>query len=273
MILRRRQFLLGSAALGGAVALDAFAVEPRWLEVAERAARVPGLPRALEGFRIAQVSDAHLKSFGRVEQGIVAAVRRENVGLVVLTGDIVDSPRSLPVLSELCSGLVAAGAEVVATLGNWEHWAAFTAAGLAGEYRRLGARLLVNESALVAGVALAASDDGYAGQPRLDRTFADAELWASGAPRLFLTHSPAMFDLLSEGTPRFDLGLAGHTHGGQLRAGPLAPWIPPGSGRFVAGEYSSANGPVYVSRGTGTSVVSARFLCRPELAIFRLSAA
>lgn len=46
--------------------------------------------------------------------------------------------------------------------------------------------------------------------------------------------------------------------------------VPPGSGRFVSGPYETRVGPAYVSRGTGTSVVPARFLCRPELPVFRL---
>jgi hypothetical protein len=65
--------------------------------------------------------------------------------------------------------------------------------------------------------------------------------------------------------------LAGHAHGGQIRLGSsLVPFLPPGSGRFVSGWYHLPMGAVYVSRGTGTSIVPARFACRPELPIYRL---
>lgn len=267
----RRRLLLGAGAVVGAGALDAFAIEPAWLGVTEHDVPVPGLPRALEGFRVAQVTDAHLKSMGRVERAIVDAVRLAQVQLVVLTGDIIDRPASLAVLAELCTSLRQAGAEVLATLGNWEHWGGFTAPGLAREYERLGARLLVDEAAVVAGVIVTATDDGYAGAPRWDRTLASlAEVAGSGAPRLLLTHSPAMFDRVPSEAPRFDLALAGHTHGGQVRLGPWAPLVPPGSGRYVKGFYDTPVGRAYVSRGTGTSIVPARFLCRPELPVFRL---
>jgi len=67
------------------------------------------------------------------------------------------------------------------------------------------------------------------------------------------------------------LALAGHTHGGQIRMTEyFAPVRPRGSGRFVSGWYELATGPAYVSRGTGTSIVPARFSCRPELPVFRL---
>jgi predicted MPP superfamily phosphohydrolase len=48
------------------------------------------------------------------------------------------------------------------------------------------------------------------------------------------------------------------------------PFRPPGSGRFVSGWYDVPIGRAYVSRGTGLSVVPARFGCRPELPVFTL---
>ncbi len=271
--LGRRRWLLGAGALAGAGAVDACVVEPAWLDVTRHSLVVDRLPAALEGFTLAQVTDAHLRGFGRVEQGIVEAVRRAQVQLVVLTGDIVDRAAALPLLAELVSGLRAAGAEVIATLGNWEHWAGFTSLGLSQEYRRLGAELLVNECRAVRGVVVAATDDGYAGAPRWDHTLASlAGVAGAGAPRILLTHSPAMFDRVPEPASPFDLALAGHTHGGQLTLGSFAPLVPPGSGPYVKGFYDTRAGRAYVSRGTGTNVVSARFLCRPELPIFRLTA-
>jgi len=49
--------------------------------------------------------------------------------------------------------------------------------------------------------------------------------------------------------------------------------VPPGSGRFVAGWYSTPVGRMYVSRGIGLSVLPVRLMCRPELAFFRLARA
>jgi predicted MPP superfamily phosphohydrolase len=83
--------------------------------------------------------------------------------------------------------------------------------------------------------------------------------------KIALFHSPEYFDQIA---PTIDLAFAGHTHGGQVNA-PLAGalWLPPGSGRFVEGWYSSANAKLYVSRGVGTSIAPLRFLCRPEIAV------
>lgn len=266
--LSRRRLLLGGAALTGGVALDAFAIEPSWLEITRHDVPVAGLPRALSGYVLAQVTDAHLTALGRVELAIVEAVKASGAAAVALTGDIVDRPSSLPILAELGAALTRTGAKLVATLGNWEHWAGFSPAQLDASYSRFGGRLLVNESIELGGVIFAGTDDGYAGTPRWDHTL--GTLPASSGPRVLLTHSPAMFDLAPDEVPRFDLALAGHTHGGQLRLGGFAPFLPPGSGRFVSGMYEARVGRGYVSRGTGVSVVPARFTCRPELALFRL---
>jgi predicted MPP superfamily phosphohydrolase len=156
---------------------------------------------------------------------------------------------------------------VVATLGNWEHWGEIPVRELARTYADAGARLLVNEAHDWDGsLHVVATDDSTAGNPKFVR-HATRPAHAS----LFLTHSPHQLDLVPDGFGRFDLALAGHTHGGQIRLGPhFTPALPPGGGRFVAGFYNAGTGRTYVSRGTGTSLIPARFTCRPELPIFSL---
>src|SRR5690606_36064237 len=114
-----------------------------------------------------------------------------------------------------------------------------------------------------AGLSIYASDDSTAGSPRPIPADPRAPI------ELLLTRSPGFVDDFSP-KRSFDLCLAGHTHGGQIVAGIWAPVTPPGSGRFVAGWYTTPMGPLYVSRGTGTSLVPARFCCRLELPLFEL---
>jgi predicted MPP superfamily phosphohydrolase len=200
---------------------------------------------------------------------VLSALRAQAPQLVVITGDAIDAAAHLPVLTELCRAIAAAArCPILATLGNWEHWGGVGREALAEAYARAGARLLGDESlALDAGLAVIATDDactGYA-QPEIAlRKLPRAEA------RLFLSHAPALFDELPRDMPRFHLGLAGHTHGGQITALGTAVWVPPGSGRFTAGWYDTVKGQLYVSRGLGTSVIPARLAARPELPIFRL---
>lgn len=264
-----RRNLLKALGAGATVAVvDGFVVEPRWLSVHEHVVEIEGLPSALEGFCIAQITDAHLSRLGTVEDAILDAIRKASAQLVVLTGDLIDKLDDGPVLAELCAELGNTGATVLATLGNWEHWGNIDRGALTGLYTRSGATLLVDTwHSYDAGLSIYASDDWTGGKPR-------PLVRGPGSPvELLLTHSPAFVDEIGAPPRRFDLCLAGHTHGGQGTLAGFAPFLPPGSGRFVAGWYETDLGPLYVSKGTGTSIVPARFCCRPELPLFRLTRA
>jgi predicted MPP superfamily phosphohydrolase len=261
-LLTRRRVLTGLGIGAACMAVDAFGVEPHWLQVDHHAVAIANLPHALEGLRIVQITDAHLNGLGRVEAAILAAIDRAAPQLVVLTGDIVDHVDRFEDLAELCSAITQRGARVLGTLGNWEHWGRVPLADLARVYARSGATLMIDEWLEHEGLAIYASDDSTGGSPR------SISAGSSRSIEVLLTHSPAFVD--EQIVRPFALCLAGHTHGGQIRAGSVVPYLPPGSGRFVEGWYETAIGPLYVSRGTGTSGLPARFCCRPELPVFEL---
>ena len=162
--LTRRAALGGMAVVGVAVG-DALALEPNWLDVSVHEVGVRALPSSLDGFSVAQVTDAHLDSLGAVEEAIVAAVREHNVQLVALTGDLVDSTSLLNSLGAFLGQLATTQARLVASLGNWEHWGRIPREDLAKTYRDAGAALLVNESlTLREGVTVFATDDSTGGR-------------------------------------------------------------------------------------------------------------
>ncbi|MBD0319751.1 MAG: metallophosphoesterase, partial [Gemmatimonadetes bacterium] len=192
-----------------------------------------------------------------------------------LTGDSVDRADALPALDAFLA-LLDPRLPKYAVLGNWEHWSRVDLAALARVYEKHNGRLLVNESALHRGVAIAGVDD-LAGTPDLRAALRGAE----NAPvRILLAHSPAFRDtvaahgqrvgaLAREPVGAITVMLSGHTHGGQVALGGWAPLIPPGTGRYVRGWFRDAGAPpLYVSRGIGTSVIPVRFGSRPELAVF-----
>jgi predicted MPP superfamily phosphohydrolase len=267
----RRRWIAGTAGAGLVVAAgDAFALEPRWLDVTVHRVGVPGLPASLHGYTIAQLTDVHLSSFGGLHRAIAREIAARTPQLVVLTGDIIDTERTLPALETLVDALRARGRDIVATMGNWEHWGEVHTPVIARSYERAGARLLTNEIHVANGLLVAATDDHYSEHADVRATFRDVP---REGPYLFLTHAPGLFDQLPAETPRWSLGLAGHTHGGQVRIGTRAIWVPPASGRFVSGSYDTGQGPVYVSRGIGTSIAPVRVMCRPELPFFTLEQA
>lgn len=268
LVVTRRRMVVGAGAAAALGVVDAFAVEPNWLDVNHYDVPVPKLPSSLDGFRIAQVTDAHLDDLGKVEEAIVREVAKLDVRLVLLTGDIINDVFSFPILSEFCRALAARGRSLVATFGNWEHWGEIPPEKLARVYGDAGVTLVANDAVTIeSALGIVATDDSLTGKARPT----DALSKRPNTPvSLFLTHCPEVFDRVPASAGRFDLSLAGHTHGGQARVGPLAPFVPPGSGRFVSGWYDVPLGRAYVSRGTGTSIAPARFACRPELPVFTL---
>ena len=84
--------------------------------------------------------------------------------------------------------------------------------------------------------------------------------------QVLLMHYPAMANALHN--RRFDLILAGHSHGGQVRLPLLGALIVPhGVGPYDLGYYDTPGGPLYVNAGIGTYRIPVRWNCRPEITI------
>jgi predicted MPP superfamily phosphohydrolase len=245
---------MGALALVLAAAY-AIVIEPKRLEVTHQSITGPVTSK----LRIAHISDMHTGGFGPRERTLVLMLRQENPDVIVITGDTVDGPK-LSVTRDFMVNL-SAPLGVWVVRGNWERWKveddeiAF--------YTSVGAHYLENTGASARDdLWIAGLDDPLTGTPNLTDALFGAPL---GSFKLVLMHAP---DYFAEIGGRFDLALAGHTHGGQVVLpfwGPI--WRPEGGRRYLAGFYSQNNSLLYVSRGIGTSFAPVRFGARPELAI------
>jgi len=74
--------------------------------------------------------------------------------------------------------------------------------------------------------------------------------------------------VLGASSHSFELMLAGHSHGGQVRVpfygAPILPW---GVGPYQLGYYETFAGPLYVGAGIGTYRLPVRINCRPEITV------
>jgi predicted MPP superfamily phosphohydrolase len=187
--------------------------------------------------------------------------------LLLLSGDIVETPSALALAADLFAG-VRATLGACAVLGNWEYARGTTRAVAEPVYGRAGVELLVNRRTLLqrggAHVEVAGFDDLLLGEPDLRLGEADAD----AALRIWVMHEPGLAAVVRTGAQRPQLMLAGHTHGGQIRLPLVPPYLPEGSSRMAAGWYRPQGLPLYVSRGVGTTNVRARFRCPAELPVF-----
>ena len=260
---RRRSHLWLLVGLFWLIFAYATMVEPRWLQLTRVPVKTDGTPAVL----VAQLSDLHLNRPGALEQRIFESLRDLAPDVIVLTGDVVDSEEGLRHLPGFLERLPQV--PTIAVLGNWEHWSGIDLNLLRGIYQRAKVSLLVNESTSVTvrgrTLYIEGLDDSTAGEPKLK----DLELRHQGDARILVQHSPGYFaSAATLSALKFDLCMAGHTHGGQVTIFGLPIWLPEGSGGFVHGRHDHPMCPLYVSRGLGTSLLPLRLGARPEIVVF-----
>ncbi|MCC7493264.1 MAG: metallophosphoesterase [Fimbriimonadaceae bacterium] len=263
----RRRFLRRLALTGlGATAYSLF-LEPRRLQVTTHEVILPGLPAALDGLRIAQLSDLHHSPWVTAAQvaKAVRAVNAAGVDVAVLTGDAIDGNAAYGRSVGALLAAVQAPRGRYFVYGNHDHWRGV--GPLTSALQAAGWTLLNNTvAALAAGLAVAGIDDLLAGQPQLGQVLRRLN---PRQPALFLSHNPRVFGELP---PAPWLVLAGHTHGGQVHLPGIPRVLPPDMDGtpWVVGWYRRGAAQMYITRGIGCVVPPVRFNCPPELPVFTL---
>jgi predicted MPP superfamily phosphohydrolase len=239
------------------------------LHIQRKTVRLPRLPRELDGLTIAHLSDLHM--LGNLTEDfygeVVAATNALQADLVCITGDILEKMSCLPWIPATLGRLQARSGKFF-ILGNHEMRLpdvrplreALVAAGLTD----LGGRSLtlpINGANIV---------------------LAGNELpWFGAAPPLNVEPGSLNFRLLLSHTPDnlawarrhdFDLMLAGHNHGGQIRLPWLGALISPSwyGWYYASGLYDEPPTLLHVSRGVaGKHPI--RLNCPPEITLFVLT--
>jgi len=269
LALRRYRWagLLGLGAAGVLGALYTTLVEPRRPRLERITLHLPGLPPALDGLRIGQISDTHLGMpvAERNAAWAVEQMRREQPDLLALTGDFVTLHTALPQVGPLLAGL-GAPLGVYAVPGNHDYWEGLD--DLREQLASVGIPLLLNEHRRLewngAELWLAGVDDIWEGQGDLGAALRGVP---AGAFTLLLCHAP---DAADEAARRgVALQLSGHTHGGQIWLPLLGPIALPIYGlNYAIGRYQVGPTTLYVSRGLGGMPL--RLACPPEATVLTL---
>jgi predicted MPP superfamily phosphohydrolase len=250
-----RRRLLFSAGLGLPAALlgDAFALEPNWLRV-----RTVRLTKTVPTHRLVHFTDLHHKGDRRLLKAVVDRINALAPDCVCFTGDLVEEAVHVPEALELLRQI---RAPLYGVPGNHDYWADVDFKGIAETFRATGGAWLMDAAARTKDGQLTISgvtcQSGHRPEP------------ARGTRNVLLTHYPAWmkrFDGL-----RFDVTLAGHSHGGQVRLpffGPLV--VPWGVDEYDWGLFETKTGPLYVNAGIGWFYLNVRFRCRPEITVIEI---
>ncbi len=270
--LRFRAFaVVGLTALGTGVGLRSVLAGPelRRIEVV-----LERLPRALDGFRIAQISDVHIGPLlGReFAEAVTARVGELAPDLVAITGDLVDG--SVDHLAEDVAPFAGLSAPhgVWFVTGNHDHYAG--ADPWVAHLEGLGIEPLRNRRVSIevggAGFDLAGVEDHRGDWVRGSPEDLDAALAGRDPERavVLLAHDPSTFVKASR--LGVDLQLSGHTHGGQIW--PFRHFVRLAV-PFVEGLHRRGASQLYVSRGTGFWGPPIRLFAPAEITEITLRAA
>ncbi len=235
---------------------------------------IAGLPEALHGYTIVQISDIHVGP--TIKRGylnaIVTKVNALSPDAIAITGDVVDgSVRRLRLHTEPLARLEARDGAFFVT-GNHEYYSG--AEDWIAEMRRLGLTVLMNEHVVCerdgAALMIAGVTD-FGAHQFFESHRSDPVRAAAGAPphvavKILLAHQPRSAPAAA--AAGFDLQLSGHTHGGQF-----FPWnlFVPLQQPFTAGLNRLRDLWVYTSRGTGYWGPPKRFGAPSEITRVRLT--
>lgn len=244
------------------------------LAVEEKELPIPNLPPALDGFKIAHLSDIHLT--GHVSPAFynyaVQQALQWQPNLFALTGDVVDKADCIDWLPD-CFGAAKATHGCYFVLGNHDlrvpdpksvrkQLESLGWSDLGGRIHPLQLpaiqlELIGNESPWFPAPPSPAPPSPVT-LPAEDPTF-----------RLLLSHSPDQITWARK--HHVHLMLAGHTHGGQGRLPWIGPVLSPSyyGSRYASGTFHLPHTTMHVSRGL-SGVHLMRINCPPELALLTL---
>lgn len=255
--------------------------------------KLPNLPKAFDGLRLAQLSDIHSGSFFNktaVKGGIEMALN-EKPDLILFTGDLVNNESAevkeyIDVFNKLKAPLGVYSVTGNHDYGDYTNWASQSAKqqnfkDLIEAHRLMGFDLLMNEHRFIdqggEKLAIIGIENWGAGRfskyGKLEQAHAGTE---EAAVKLLLSHDPSHWD--AQVRPNYndiDIAFAGHTHGFQfgVELGNFK-WSPSQYAyKQWAGLYTQGNQHLYVNRGFGYLGYPGRVGMPPEITILELKRA
>jgi predicted MPP superfamily phosphohydrolase len=246
----RRKFLgLSALALPAALGANSSAFETTTLRVT-KLAHGPGR------CRFVHFSDFHYKGDAEYAAEVVRAINELAPKFVCFTGDLVEEARFAPAAFDFIRQI---NAPVYGNPGNHDFQSGVASADFDKAFASTGGGWLPGQTAI-----LPEYDLELVGVGRGVQAFSEPQ----AARQILLLHFPQMANGLQR---HFDLILAGHSHGGQIRLPLLgAIVLPKGVRPYEHGLYETPGGPLYVNAGIGTYRLPFRWNCRPELTLITI---
>ena len=251
------------------------------------------LPKGSDPINVLQIGDIHLAPWQKSKQRFIRNLAKQQIDLVVNTGDNLGHKNAIPPLLECLAPLLEKPGVFVH--GSNDYYAPVPKNPISYVFRssdvpksaRLATNVMtnafeqagwINLNNKAAEIELSGSrirfigvDDHHIGKSKL------SELAASQIFTIALTHAPYLEILRGLTLRGAELIFAGHTHGGQVRI-PIIGALTTNSdlpNKFARGtsgwSFEGKNSILSVVAGLGNSIFApVRFFCRPEVRLITL---
>lgn len=248
------------------------------------------LPEQMNGFKIVQLSDIHLGSYGRNKKVMDKAAQiigQIHPDLMLFTGDLVNNFSNEINGFEKDLSLLSGNYGKYAILGNHDYgdystWPDTIAKrqnldSTKQAIREAGFDLLLNQSVKIqvkdtSFYLLGVENWGHKPFPQ----YADLDAATKDVPaqsfRILMSHDPAHWDSVVLPQTDIPLTLSGHTHGGQMGVRIAGMEFSPMYliQKHWGGLYEQEHQKLYVNRGLGTIGFKGRIDMRPEITLLIL---
>ncbi|SHE77857.1 Predicted phosphohydrolase, MPP superfamily [Fodinibius roseus] len=238
---------------------------------------VEDLPEPLHGFKVAHISDIQGDEYtGREEiSGYISKLNEQNPDLVIFTGDLISYGTDFIGMSARAFGKAEARHGIYAVVGDHDYWAG------TGEVKRAlnesgifllqdkNIRIPVDSSSFA---VLTGVTEVYSRRSNPDTVDSLSRRAPEAALKIFASHQVNDYLIESAMKHHYDMMLAGHTHGGQIRV-PFMGMDFSASERetkYVSGLYWEGALPIHVNNGLGFTLGPVRYNAPPTVTVIEL---
>jgi len=255
-------------ALGLALAVYAFFIEPYHLEVTHLKLPIRGLKARSCPIRIVHFADVHSDPTVRLEEELPRRIAEQKPDIILYTGDTLNSVDAVPICRDMFAKIRPI-APLFCVKGDWDLEPDLALpVGVAGVQFLNGYKVLNIRGSELCIIG----NDCFVSQ----RQLVDSTRKAIPAkmPAILITHQPDNDVVMSGKTAGVDLLLCGHTHGGQVALpffGPIVTHSRLGT-LYAVGLNRLNDMWIYTNRGIGMEgrLPRVRFCAPPELTVIDL---
>lgn len=240
---------------------------------------VEHLPKALEGFKLVHISDIQGDEYTGRDQiaRYIQKVNEQSADLIVFTGDLISYGTDFIEMSAEEFGKIRSKHGTYVVVGDHDYWAGLE--HIEPALKEQGIPLLQDENhvvdidstfnAVITGVTeIYSKDSDPEVVDSLTSSARDASL------KIFASHQVKEHLITSARENSYDIMLAGHTHGGQVRV-PFMGMSFSASERetkYVQGLYDNEGLPINVNNGLGFTLAPIRYNAPPNITVITLEA-